>query len=142
MTKPSRNSSQEPLSGEDRKATFDRQHKVMMMFSDNTRTYIQLSGAALALTLTFAHQILHIPEGQSVVDSWMVVMWACFLITIVAGAFYQYLAAKFMEAAIDWGSDGAWYWLQPGYIYAIMLMAFYGGAIIFTIYAILRLSHP
>jgi hypothetical protein len=124
MKRPSGNRSSESLTEEDRRATFDHQHKVMMMFSDNAKTYIQLSGAALALTVTFAHQILHIPEGRNVVDPWMVIMWVCFLIAIIAGA-YQYLAAKFMEASIDWESYDAWNWLQPGSIYGSMLGAFY-----------------
>ena len=33
------------LTLDDRRATFDRQAKVMKMFSDNAKTYIQLSGA-------------------------------------------------------------------------------------------------
>jgi hypothetical protein len=110
----------------------------MKMFSDNAKTYIQLSGAALGLTLTFAHKIIHIPEDQPIVDLWMVTMWSCFLITIIAGAFYQYLAAKFMEASINWEYYGDWNWLQPGVIYGVMLGTFYAGTTIFTIYAIIR----
>jgi hypothetical protein len=34
---------------------------VVKMFSDNAKTYIQLSVAALGLTLTFAGKVLHIP---------------------------------------------------------------------------------
>lgn len=111
------------------------------MFSDNAKTYIQLSGAALALTLTFAHEILHIPKDQNIADVWMVAMWGCFLLAILAGAFYQYLAVKYLEASIDWGHSDAWSWLQPGNVYAVMLGAFYGGTIIFTIYGIVRLWH-
>ena len=65
MKKPV-NGSDESLSAEERHATFDRQQKVMAMFSDDAKTYIQLSSAALALTLTFAHDILNIPKGQPV----------------------------------------------------------------------------
>ena len=112
----------------------------MSMFSDNAKGYIQLSSAALALTMAFAHQILHIPDDKNIANTWMILMWACFLITILAGAFYQYLAAKFMEASIDWEHSGAWSWLEAGTVYGIMLGAFYGGAIIFTVYAITRLK--
>lgn len=73
----------------DRRVTFERQQQIMKMFSDNTKTYIQLGGAALGLTLTFAHEILHVPQGVSIADEWMVARWVCFLVAIVAGAFYQ-----------------------------------------------------
>ena len=71
---------------EDRKATFERRRDVMQMFSDNAKTYVQLSGAALALTLTFAKQILHIPDTQSIVSCWTISMWLCFLLAILLGA--------------------------------------------------------
>jgi hypothetical protein len=133
MTQKPRSPSRELVTKEEQQATFDRQLAVMKMFSDNAKTYIQLSGAALGLTLTFAHKIIHIPEDQPIVDLWMVTMWSCFLITIIAGAFYQYLAAKFM--------DCNWNWLEPGVIYGVMLGAFYAGTTVFTIYAITRLRH-
>jgi hypothetical protein len=141
MTQKPRSPSRELVTKEEQQATFDRQLAVMKMFSDNAKTYIQLSGAALGLTLTFAHKIIHIPEDQPIVDLWMVTMWSCFLITIIAGAFYQYLAAKFMEASIDWEYDCNWNWLEPGVIYGVMLGAFYAGTTVFTIYAITRLRH-
>ena len=126
---------------QERHATFDREEKVMKMFSDNARTYIQLSGAALALTLTFAHEILHVPKEQNIVDAWMVLMWVCFLLAILAGAFYQYLAVKFLEGCLDWAHSNVWSWVEAGNVYGIMLLAFYGGTIIFTGYAVIRLWH-
>ncbi len=142
MKKRSDHSPDGPITEEDRQVTFDRQQKIMAMFSDNAKTYIQLSGAALALTLTFAHEILHIPKDQNIADQWMIGMWVCFLIAIIAGAFYQYLAVKLLEEAIDWQGYEAWNWLPPGVVYGVMLAAFYAGTIIFTIYAIIRLGHP
>ena len=128
---------------EDRQATFDRQKAVMGMFSDNAKTYIQLSGAALGLTVTFGDRIIRIPENSSIANGWTITIWSCFLLTILAGAFYQYLAVKFLDAWLEWEYVSFWDWLPPGVIYALMLLAFYGGAIVFTMYAILRLSaHP
>lgn len=127
--------------GQDKRAaSFDREQKIMQMFCDNAKTYMQLSGAALALTLTFSHQILHIPEDQNVANGWMVTMWICFLAAIVLGAFYQYLAVKYLERRLDWNSYRGAAWLQAGTVYGIMLAAFYGGTIIFTVYAIVRLT--
>ena len=111
------------------------------MYSDNAKTYIQISGAALALTLTFTDKILHLPAAEKIATAWMIVVWGCFLVAIVAGAFYQFLAVKFLDAYLDWGHDATWDWLQPGYVYGVMLCAFYGGAVIFTGYAIYKLRH-
>ena len=130
----------ESWTDQERRATFDRQQKIMSMFSDNAKTYIQLSSAALALTLTFAHEILRIPKDRNIADPVMVAMWCSFLVAIVAGAYYQYLAVKFLEASIDWDQlRRVKPRLQPGTVYGIMLGAFYGGTIIFTFYAAVRL---
>jgi hypothetical protein len=136
MKRPSKN-----LSNDEWLATFDRQQKVMKMFSDNAKTYIQLSGAALTLTLTFAEKILHISKPPNAVNGWMVVMWGCFLSAIISGAFYQYLAAKYLEGIIDWEHMDMWGWVpDPGSIYGVMLLSFYGGSTIFTVYAIVNLN--
>jgi hypothetical protein len=111
------------------------------MFSDNAKTYIQLSGAALTLTLTFAEKILHIPPEKSIVNFWTIAIWSCFLVTIITGSFYQYLAVKQLDAWLDWEYETLWDWLQPGYIYGVMLVAFYCGATMFTIYAILGFNY-
>ena len=126
----------------ERMATFDRQEKVMSMFSDNAKTYIQLSGAALLLTLTFSDRILHLPKEANLANGWMITVWICFLVAIVTGAFYQFLAVKLLDGLLDWAYDRTWDWLEPGYVYGVMLAAFYGGAIIFTIYAVIRLRFP
>lgn len=135
-------SSSEPHARAEGAITFEQKQTVMKMFSDNAKTYIQLSGAALALTLTFAREILHIPADKNIADGWMIAMWICFLVTILAGAFYQYLAVKFLEHELDWDSFRFWNHVSPGTFYAVMLGAFYSGTLIFTIYAIVRISHP
>ena len=114
----------------------------MRMYTDNAKIYIQLSGAALALTLTFAHEILHIPKEQNIADPWMVLMWACFLFAIILGAFFQYAGTKLVEVAMEEVEYKPWFRLDPGSFYGGMLAAFYGGTVIFTIYAIVRLRHP
>ncbi|WP_263377555.1 hypothetical protein [Granulicella paludicola] len=128
-------------SSEDINATFDRQQKVLLMYSDNAKTYIQLSGAALALTLTFTDKILHLPATENIANYWMIAVWICFLLAVITGAFYQFLATKILDAYLNWGHDETWDWLQPGYVYGTMLIAFYGGSVLFTGYAIVRLRH-
>ena len=122
------------------KDDFDREQKVMSMFCDNAKTYIQLSSAALVLTLTFVRQILHVPDDKNIANLWMMLMWGCFLLAVLSGAFYQYLAVKHLEGLADPDAGKEWDWLQPGIIYAVMLAAFYGGAVVFTVYAISRLK--
>lgn len=138
ISKAGSNSHTEPAQ-EKRGVNFDREQKVMQMFCENAKTYMQLSGAALALTLTFSRQILHTPENQNVANGWMVTMWICFLAAIVLGAFYQYLAVKYLERQLDRNFYRGAAWLQAGTVYGMMLAAFYGGTIIFTVYAIVRL---
>ena len=66
----------------------------MTMFTDNAKNYIQLSGAALVLSVTFIHEVLGIRAGDRIsVDGWMIAAWIAFLFAILSGAFYQYLAA-------------------------------------------------
>jgi len=71
----------QPRKSEDRHAAFDRQEKIMQMYSDNAKSYMQLSGLALALTLTFAREILHVPKDTNIADGWMIAMWVFFLTT-------------------------------------------------------------
>ena len=118
---------------------FSANHKMTTIFCANAKTYIQLSGAALVLTLTFAHEILHV-QGN-LVDVWLILMWSCFLLTVVAGVLYQYLAAQSLERYFVWHAAHLWDWLPPGLVYGIMLIAFYGGSFILTIYAIVGLTH-
>src|SRR5713101_7459195 len=78
--------------------TFERECKVMGIFIDNAKTYVQLSTGALLLTVTFLHDILGVPKDQTLAtDRWLILSWWSFLLAIVSGALYQYYAAKFLE---------------------------------------------
>ena len=123
---------------------FEREYKVMGVFIDNAKTYVQLSAGALLLTITFMHEILGIPREQKLpMDCWMILSWWCFLLAIVSGALYQYFAAKFLE----WKSGvprshPSWprYLIEhPWLPYGVMLLAFYCGGLCFTIAAVRRL---
>ena len=128
------------LVGEIMAKDFDRELAVMKMYTDNASLYIKLSTAALALTLTFPEKILK--TDTVVVDAWTKSIWIGFLLAIGAGAFYQYLAGKYMENLLP---DGAgyrlWNWLsdQCGLVYGVMLILFYASAAAFTLNAISRI---
>jgi hypothetical protein len=122
---------------------FDNEHKVMQMFSENAKLYIQLGGAALALSIAFARQIQGVPDKQPVpVDAALIVSWALFLLAIGAGGFYQYLAVKYLERQLPSQRYEAWDRLvsQCGLVYGVMLISFYGGSLAFTLHAFFALS--
>jgi hypothetical protein len=122
---------------------FSQDESVMKLFIDNAKTYIQLSTGALVLSITFIEKVIK-PEGNSAItkDLFLILSWLAFLIAIGFGAFYQYLAVKYLEFKSS--SGGAKIklptWLtDPGRIYFIMMVAFYLGAILFIVSAIRRM---
>jgi hypothetical protein len=52
-------------------------------------------------------------------------MWACFLVTVLAASLYQYLAVKVLDYFMENDSYPYEWSLQPGYIFGVMLAAFY-----------------
>ena len=121
---------------------FDKELEVMKMYSANANLYIKLSSAGLALSVTFPEKILK--TSGPVVDSRIVSVWIGLLLAIGAGAFYHYLAGKYMENLLPEGAGfRSWNWLADkcGLVYGVMLLSFYASAAFFTwnaIYAVLR----
>jgi hypothetical protein len=123
---------------------FEREYKVMGVFIENAKTYVQLSAGALLLSITFLHEIVGLPNDRKVqADSWLVLSWVGFLAAIVCGALYQYFAAKFLE----WKSGvprthrswPEWVIQHPWLPYGMMLIAFYSGGLCFAVSAVKRL---
>ena len=120
---------------------FDRECQVMDRFIANAKSYIQISSGALVLSVTFLHEIVGIPKDQKVnPGAFLISAWICFLIVILAGASYEYIAVKFLEwkSGVPRTHESWLDWLikHPWPIYGLMLWAFYLGAILFTIAAI------
>lgn len=127
----------------DEDSGFNKECKLMGLFIDNAKTYTQLSGAALALSITFVHEVVGITKDSPIPLDWsLVVSWLCFLIAIGAGVSYQYFAVKFLE----WKSNIKRHHQSyprlliehPWPLYSIMLISFYAGAVFFTVGAIKR----
>lgn len=127
----------------DKDAVFNKECKLMELFIDNAKTYTQLSGAAIALSVTFIHEVVGVAKESAIPLDWsLVVSWVCFLISIGAGVSYQYFGVKFLE----WKSgikrkheSYPKYLIQhPWPLYSIMLVTFYAAAIFFTVGAIKR----
>ena len=124
-------------------AVFNKECKLMGLFIDNAKTYTQLSGAALALSITFLHEVIGVAKDSPISLDWsLIVSWLCFLIAIGAGVSYQYFAVKFLE----WKSHIKRHHTSyprfliehPWPLYSLMLVTFYAGAVFFTVGAIRR----
>jgi hypothetical protein len=128
--------------GKSSSGELDAAFRVMELFIANAKTYIQLSSAALLLTVAYAHEVLGVPAGQRIPANWgLVATWLSFLMATLAGATYQYLAVRFLEAKakvpihhrLDWPLALK---RNPWIVYALMMLAFYLGAAFFTVTAI------
>lgn len=125
------------------KGGFPEESKIMELFIDNAKTYVQLSVGALVLSITFQHEIVGVATGKQIAtEPWLISSWVFFLITILCGAFYQYLAVKFLEkkfAAAYTFPLFRWLEESPGLCYGAMLASFYAGCVCFAISAIGRI---
>ena len=118
----------------------DEYKQIVSMFSENAKTYTQVSIAALLLPITFIRQVLGVPPTKSIVESlsWpLYPSWALLLVAIAAGLLYQYIAVKLVEARFE-NSEELYGMLKcfikkPHIIYAAMMLAFYLGAFFFVV---------
>lgn len=118
----------------------------MAAYSDTAKTYSQLSLGALVLSITFLEKVAAV-DVASAVDLFLVTAWCGWLLSALAGAVYQYLAVRFVEArGSDWGllvRTGHPQWFaslarHPWPAYAVMLGAFALGTAAF---AVVGLTH-
>ena len=124
-------------------AEFNKEFKVMGLFIDNAKTYTQLSGAAVALSVTFVHEVVGVAKDSPISLDWsLIASWLCFLVAIGAGVSYQYFAVKFLEwkSTIKRHHESYPRFLieHPWPLYSLMLVTFYAGAVFFTLGAIKR----
>lgn len=115
------------------------------MFSENAKTYTQVSIAALLLPITFIRQVLGVAPTESMTKyiGWALVLsWLLLLVAIAAGLLYQYIAVKLVEARFENSNKlhgmGKWFIKNPDKIYATMMIAFYLGACFFVAAALQR----
>src|SRR6266542_2170849 len=123
---------------------FERECEVMDRFIANAKSYIQLSGGALLLSITFLREIVGVPKDQKVNPGGVLIAsWISFLLVILAGASYEYLAAKFLEwkSGVRRSHRSIFEWMirHPWPMYGVMLIGFYAGVLLFTIAAIIRM---
>ena len=127
------------VSGE---SSYAEECRLVGLFIDTAKSYVQLSAGALVLTITFVREVLATPKEQKMhPDGLLIASWAAFLFAVIAGAAYQYVAIKYMESLsslrsnqVPWGLK--WSARSPGRVYGAMLVAFYAGAVLFTATAV------
>lgn len=123
---------------------FEYLQKIMSAYSDNAKTYNQVSMAALFLPIVFLQKVLGTPDGELRPPWPMVVSWVLFLVSIGAGLLYQLLAIKYLEREMEgWGKYTGFLCTlretidsQPGYVYDVMILTFYLASCAFVIGAL------
>lgn len=118
----------------------DAHHKVFKHYIDSAKSYIQLSTGALALSVFFTEKII-VASLAKLFEYYLFWAWSFWLAAILAGAGYHYFAVKRLE---NIGYELGLFRKplvrgcvkDPGWIYGLMLVFFYGAALFFIAYAI------
>ena len=112
---------------------FTETKEVMSLYIDTAKTIIGLSTGALALAVTFRQRILGTTAGVHA-DPLMLISWVLYLLVIGFGAFYLYLAVKFLDLHSCFPGPTGWFkrWEKsPGNVYAMMLFLFFLASLFF-----------
>jgi hypothetical protein len=126
------------------------EYRSVGLFVDNAKIYIQLATGALLLSVTFSKGLTG-QTGLPMNEFYLWVPWLCWLIAILAGATYQYCAAKYLEAlelrngSLYYGRAEAFvllrHWVSNPYqLYAALMVFFYGGTVWFAVAAAYQLG--
>jgi hypothetical protein len=103
---------------------------IIPLYIESAQVYLQLSIGALALSIIFREKVLG-EQGPMSVGILLMISWLCFLLTIGASAFYQYLAIKFLDSVSEHPAR-IQYWealvRSPGKVYGAMLVLFFLGS--------------
>jgi len=103
---------------------------IIPLYIDSAQVFLQLSIAALALSIIFREKVLG-EKGPMSVGILLLGSWLCFLLSIGASAFYQYLAIKFLDSISDHPAIILYFESlvrSPGRIYGAMLVFFFLGS--------------
>lgn len=116
---------------------FDTDKEIMNLFSSTARTFIQLSSAALALTIIFSEDVLGVQAPIKATDC-LIATWILFLLAIFFGALYQYFAIKFLEVKHASGYlllklYPKFLYKYPGIMFGCMMVSFIAGGILLII---------
>ncbi|GAB5394494.1 MAG: hypothetical protein Altm1KO_40120 [Alteromonas macleodii] len=108
---------------------------IIPMYIESAQLYLQLSIAAIGLSVAFKEKILGQTQKKSV-SLLLASSWLFFLITIALSAFYQYIAVKFLDKELD-PTVVVKYFVsfvnEPGHVYGAMLITFFLGSILLVL---------
>ena len=132
------------------RAKLDGEYRSVGLFVDNAKTYIQVSSGALLVSVTFSQGLTGRTDFP-IKELSLWIPWLCWLAAILAGATYQYCAAKYLEALEQ--KNGSLYYervepfvllrwgvRKPYYLYAALLGFFYAGTTWFAVTAAYQLA--
>lgn len=128
-------------------AKLDEERKIMEGYIDTAKTYTQFSLGALLLSITFIEKVLGL-TGKISLHYLLMLSWICWLIAALAGAFYQYLAVRFLEnLGVQYGilkrSGHAQAFpglaRHPYKVYGFLLICFYTGTVFFALFGIMKI---
>jgi hypothetical protein len=115
---------------------FDQEATIMKAYIDSAKNFVQLSTGALVLSVTFHQQVLG-ESGRVKMDGALLASWGAFVLAIGCGAFYQYLAIKYLDARTESaGKPGPIperLRENPGIVFGAMLVLFFAGAALLTV---------
>jgi hypothetical protein len=100
------------------------------MYIDTTKTFIQLATSLLGLSVVFREKIVG-GAAAARVSRTLVASWAFLLLSVAAGALYQYRAVKFLESLSAAPGGTTLFdrlFSPPAVLYAAMLIFFFVGA--------------
>lgn len=110
---------------------FEVNQTIIPLYMESAQTFLELSIAALALTVIFREKIL----GELLVRRVpvpLLISWLGFLLAIGSSGFYQYLAVRFLDHLSGTGGNIKYFKslvLAPGRVYGVMLISFFTGAL-------------
>ena len=114
---------------------------IIPLYIESAQLYLQLSIAAIGLSVAFKEKILG-QKSKKNVSRALVGSWLLYLVTIGVSAFYQYLAVKFLDKSLDPDVTVKWFKdlvNEPGHIYGVMMITFFLASTLFVISSALEL---
>ena len=107
--------------------------KIINLYIQSTKHFIELSSAALALSVIFREKILGFKESANI--GWLLIgAWLAFLCSIGFGILYEYLAIHFLSLKLKLSLEPTilpiYFEKNPGVIYGAMTIFFFLGAVL------------
>ena len=120
--------------------------ELIKVYIDSARAFIQLSSAGLLAPVILKSNIFGLFQKEDEYSGFELMFvclsWIFFLLAIGAGILYQYVAIKFAEYRLDPKGTYVPHLFEalvkthgPGWVYGLMVVSFYGGAIAVVLYS-------